>query len=127
MREKVGRGEDQGGIRDGRGVDPERKMEEGASEGESPNRKDGFAMRKGECGVKRVGRSLEKSPEIGFETGKGKKKWATQGKKRARSLEKSPGIGFETGKSGKNGDFGAKKEGWGSGGKMGFTADFAML
>ena len=48
-------------------------------------------------------------------------------KKRARSLEKSPEIGFETGKSGKNGDFGAKKVGWGSGGKMGFTADFAML
>ena len=59
--------------------------------------------------------------------GKTIKKWASQGKKRARSLEKSPGIGFETGKSGKNGDFGAKKVGWGSGGKMGFTADFAML
>ena len=40
-----------------------------------------------------------------------RKKWTSQGKKRARSLEKSPGIGFETGKSGKNGDFGAKKEG----------------
>ena len=50
-----------------------------------------------------------------------------QGKKRARFLEKSPEIGFETGKSAKNGDFGAKKEGWGSGGKIGFTVDFAML
>ena len=34
-------------------------------------------------------------------------------KKRAHILEKSPEIGFETGKSAKNGDFGAKKEGWG--------------
>ena len=48
-------------------------------------------------------------------------------KKRARALEKSPENGFETGKSGKNGDFGAKKVGWGSGEKMGFTADFVML
>ena len=48
-------------------------------------------------------------------------------KKRGRSLEKSPEIGFKTGKSGKNGDFGVKKVGWGSGEKMGFTADFAML
>jgi len=86
-------------MRDGRGVDPERKMEEGASEGESSNRKEGLVLRKGECGGKRVGRSLEKSPE----------------------------IGFETGKSGKNGDFGAKKRGWGRDEKMGFTADFAML
>ena len=35
-------------------------------------------------------------------------------------------IDGRTGKSGKNGDFGAKKVGWGSGEKMGFTADFAM-
>ena len=74
-------------------------------------------MRKGECEGKREERSLEKSLEIGFETGKSKKRWTSQGKKRARSLEKSPGIGFETGKSAKNGDFGAKKEGWGSGEK----------
>ena len=38
-----------------------------------------------------------------------------------------PEVGFETEKSAKNGDFGAKKVGWGSGEKMGFTADFAML
>ena len=89
MQEKVGRGEDKGGMRDGRGVDPEVKMEEGASEGESPNRKEGLVLQKGERGGERVGRSLEKSPE----------------------------IGFETGKSAKNGDFGAKKEGWGRGEK----------
>jgi len=56
-----------------------------------------------------------------------RKKWTSQGKKRARSPEKSPEIGFKTGKSAENGDFGAKKEGWGRGEKMGFTADFAML
>ena len=66
-------------------------------------------------------------PKSDLKRGKTRKKWASQGKKRARSLEKSPELGFETGKSGKNGDFGAKKEGWGRGGKMGFTADFAML
>ena len=38
-----------------------------------------------------------------------------------------PEIESKTGKSAKNGDFGAKKEGWGRGEKMGFTADFAML
>ena len=66
-------------------------------------------------------------PQSDPKRGKTRKKWASQGKKRARSLEKSPEIGFEMGKSGKNGDFGAKKEGWGRGGKMGFIADFAML
>ena len=59
--------------------------------------------------------------------GKTIKKWTSQGKKRARSLEKSPELGPKTGKSGKNGDFGAKKVGWGGGEKMGFTTDFAML
>ena len=44
-----------------------------------------------------------------------------------RALEKSPENGLKTEKSGKNGDFGAKKVGWGSGEKTGFTADFAML
>ena len=59
--------------------------------------------------------------------GKTRKKWASQGKKRVCALEKSPENGLKTGKSGKNGDLGAKKVGWGSGEKMGFTADFAML
>ena len=56
-----------------------------------------------------------------------RKKWASQGKKRVRFLEKVPKIESKTGKSGKNGDFRAKKEGWGRGEKMGFIADFAML
>ena len=99
MREKVGRGEDKGGMSAGKGVDPERKMGEGQVKGESPNRKDGLVLRNGERGGKREGRSLEKSPEIGFR------------------MEKSK----------KNGDFGMKKVGWGRGEKMGFTADFAML
>ena len=59
--------------------------------------------------------------------GKTRKKWASQGKKRGRFLEKVSEIESKTGKSGKNGDFGAKKVGWGRGEKMGFTADFAML
>ena len=66
-------------------------------------------------------------PQSAPKRGKTIKKWASQGKKWARFLEKSPEIGFETEKSGKNGDFGAKKEGWSGGEKMGFTADFAML
>ena len=69
----------------------------------------------------------KKCPKSAPKRGKTRKKWTSQGKKRARSLEKSPGIGFKTGKSAKNGDFRAKKEGWGRGEKMGFTADFAML
>ena len=76
---------------------------------------------------KNVGYPSKNRPKSDPKRGKTRKKWTSQGKKRALSLEKSPEIGFEMGKSGKNGDFGAKKEGWGRGGKMGFTADFAML
>ena len=76
---------------------------------------------------KNVGEPSKNRPKSDPERGKTRKKWASQGKKREQSLEKSPEIGFETGKSGKNGDFGAKKEGWGGGEKMGFTVDFAML
>ena len=71
--------------------------------------------------------SSKKCPKTDPKRGKTRKKWASQGKKREQFLEKSPEIGFETGKSGKNGDFGAKKVGWGRGEKMSFTADFAML
>ena len=59
--------------------------------------------------------------------GKTIKKWTSQGKKRARSLKKTPELGPKMGKSAKNGDFGAKKEGWGRDEKMGFPPDFAML
>ena len=76
---------------------------------------------------KNEGVPSKKCPKSDPKRGKTRKKWASQGKKRARFLEKSPGIGFETGEIAKNGDFGAKKEGWGRGEKMGFTADFAML
>ena len=58
---------------------------------------------------------------------KDEKKVGFTGQKTRLLPQKTPGIGFETGKSEKNGDFGAKKEGWGRGEKMGFTADFAML
>ena len=56
----------------------------------------------------------------------GKKIDGRTGKKRVRFFEKSPEVGFETGKSGKKGDFGAKKVGRGSGEKSSFTTDFAM-
>ena len=65
-------------------------------------------------------------PKLDAKWGRARKKSTSQVKKREQFPEKSPGIGFEMGKSGKNGDFGAKKEGWGRGEKMGFTADFAM-
>ena len=84
-------------------------------------------MQKGESGGRNAKYSSKKCPKSDLKRGKTRKKWASQGKKRVRALEKSPEIGFETGKSGKNGDFGAKKVGWGSGEKMGFNADFAML
>ena len=69
----------------------------------------------------------KKCPKSDPKRGKTRKKWASQGKKRARSLEKSPENRLKTEKSGKNGDFGAKKEEWGRGEKMGFTPVFAML
>ena len=69
----------------------------------------------------------KKCPKSAPKRGKTRKKWTSQGKKRARSLKKTPELGPKMGKSAKNGDFGAKKMGWGRGEKMGFTADFAML
>ena len=77
-----------------------------------------------EKGRSDLSKNLQKSDS---KWGRARKKSTSQGKKRVRSLEKSPEIGFETGKSKKNGDFGAKKVGWGRGEKMGFTSDFAML
>ena len=89
--------------------------------------KGGLAMRKGECGGI-SGKDFPKNRrKLAPKRGKTRKKWASQGKKRGRSLEKVPENRLKTGKSGKNGDLGAKKVGWGSGEKMGFTADFAML
>ena len=44
-----------------------------------------------------------------------------------RALEKVLEIESKTGAIAKNGDFGAKKVGWGRGEKMDLTADFAML
>ena len=76
---------------------------------------------------KNVGEPSKNRPKSDPERGKTRKKWASQGKKRDCSLKKTPELGPKTEKSGKNGDFGAKKVGWGSGEKTGFTADFAML
>ena len=74
-----------------------------------------------------MGEPSKNCPKSDPKRGKTRKKWASQGKKGVRFLEKVPEIESKTGKSGKNGDFGVKKEGWGRGEKMGFTADFAML
>ena len=64
------------------------------------------------------GSKLSKNrPKSDPKQGKTRKKWASQGKKRVRALKKSPENRLKTGKSGKNGDFGAKNEGWGSGEK----------
>ena len=54
------------------------------------------------------------------------KKGSAEGKvgKISRKIARN---GLKTGKSAKNGDFGAKKEGWCGGEKMGFTTDFAIL
>ena len=113
-------------MRGGKEINGNRKVEQRMQKGKKPNRKNLHAVRKGECGGK-SGKDFPKNrPKSDPERGKTRKKWTSQGKKRARSLEKSPEIGFETGKSGKNGDFGAKKRGWDGGEKMGFTADFAM-
>ena len=49
--------------------------------------------------------------------GKTRKNGLHRAKKRARSLERSPGIGFETGKSAKNGDLERKRRGGGAGKK----------
>ena len=74
-----------------------------------------------------MGEPSKNRPKSDPKRGKTRKKWTSQGKKRERAIEKSSEVGLKTGKSGKNGDLGAKKMGWGSGEKMGFTADFAML
>ena len=59
--------------------------------------------------------------------GKGRKNGLRRAKNGSSSSKKSPEIGFRMEKNKKNGDYGAKKVGWGRGGKSGFTADFAML
>ena len=90
-------------------------------------------MKKPSCSAKRGERRekreifLEKSPEIRVRMRKDEKKVGFAGRKTSAIPQKSPENGPETGKSGKNGDFGVKKVGWGSGEKMGFTADFARL
>jgi len=114
-------------MRGGKEINGNRKVEQRMQKGKKPNRKNLHAVRKGECGGK-SGKDFPKNrPKSDPERGKTRKKWTSQGKKRARSLEKSPENRLKTEKSGKNGDFGAKKEEWGRGEKMGFTPDFAML
>ena len=121
-------GSEEGGVIVGRKGN-QWKYEGGEDGGEREARNEkAFTLCKKVSAEKIMGWDLSKKcPKSDPKRGKTRKKWAAQGKKRARFLEKSPGIGPKTGKSGKNGNFGAKKVGWGSGEKMGFTADFAML
>ena len=72
-------------------------------------------------------RSLEEMPEVWGSTGRSKEKLKFGAEKSDVPIEKSSENGLKTGKSGKNGDFGVKKVGWGSGEKTDLTADFAML
>ena len=112
----------------------EEKLKFGAEKVTCHRKNAGNWIQNGRMGKKIDGRtgknefdSSKNRPKSNPKRGKTRKKWTSQGKKRERAIEKSPENGLKTGKSGKNGDLGAKKVGWGSGEKMGFTADFAML
>ena len=71
-------------------------------------------MRKGECEGKREERSLEKSLEIGFETGKSKKRWTSQGKKNeGDSSKKCRKLSLKREKAGKTEISGRKRGGGG--------------
>ena len=48
-----------------------------------------------------MGEPSNNRPKLDLKRGKTRKKWTSQGEKRARSLEKSPEIGFERRKAGK--------------------------
>ena len=102
-------------------------MVQGVKNEGSANRKAFTQCKKGSAKEKGRSDPSKNRPKSDPKRGKTRKKWASQGKKRERFLEKVLEIESKTGKSGKNGDLGAKKVGWGSGEKMGFTADFAML
>ena len=123
-----GGGSEEGGVIVGRKGN-QWKYEGGEDGGEREARNEkAFTLcekRRAEGKVGKISRKIVGSRTQNEE--RARKKWALQGKKRVRALEKVPEIESKTGKSGKNGDFGVKKVGWGSGEKMGFTADFAML
>ena len=99
-----------GGIRDGRGVDSEVKMGEGVSEGESPNRKDGLVLRKGECGGKRVGRSLENRQISDAKWGEQEKRALLRAKNGSGSSKKRQKSGLEWRKARKTDYAGQKNE-----------------
>ena len=114
-------------MRGGKEINGNRKVEQRMKKGKSRIGKTFTQCKKGSA--KEKGRSdLSKDPsKSDLKREKARKDGLHRAKKRGRFLEKVPENGLKTGKSKKNGDFGAKKEGWGSGEKMGFTADFAML
>ena len=114
-------------MRGGKEVDRAMRVEEGVKNEGSANRKILHAVQKGraEGESRNIPRKIVRSRTRNEE--RREKSGLHRAKKRERALEKSPENGLKTGKSGKNGDLGAKKVGWGSGEKMGFTPDFAML
>ena len=70
-------------------------------------------MKKGKSRIGKTFTQCKKRSAEGKERSDPSKNRRQSAPKRARSLEKSPEVGLKTGKSGKNGDFGAKKVGWG--------------
>ena len=90
-------------------------------------------MKKPSCSAKRGERRekreifLEKSPEIRVRMRDDEKKVDFTGQKMGAFPRKIARNRVRNGEKRENGDFGVKKVGWGSGEKMGFTADFAML
>ena len=73
MQEKVGRGEDKGGMRDGRGVDPERKVEKGASEGKARIGRTVLFCKKGSAEEKGRGCSSKNRQKSDLKRGKQEK------------------------------------------------------
>ena len=107
-----GGGSEEDGVIVGRtGVNRAMRVEEGGEERENPNWKSLHAVQKGsaEGETRNIPRKIVRSRTRNEE--RREKSGLHRAKKRGRFLEKVPEIGFETEKSGKNGDFGAKKEG----------------
>ena len=122
-----GGGSEEGGVNEGRkGNQWKMKVRKMGEKGKHEMKKPSRCAKRGERREKWE-RFLEKSSEVGSKTRQDEKKVGFTGQKTRAFLQKIARNRVRNGKSGKNGDFGAKKVGWGSGEKMGFTADFARL
>ena len=125
---EIGGGSEEGGVNEGgKEINGNRKVEQRMKKGKTRIGK-AFTLCEKRSAEKIKGEISRRSARSRTQNGERREKSGLhRAKKRERALEKVPEIESKTGKSGKNGDFGVKKEGWGSGEKMGFTADFAML